>query len=174
MFTRQHGIIFGSIGHVQAAAFYLLSAVLSMLRQLHFYYLRLFWPCSSGCIFIILGLFGHVEASTFFCFSAFWATFGRLQLCPFPPFWPCLGGFVFIIIGAFGHFWPYSRGHIFIIFGLLDHAAAGAFLLFLAICAMFWRLQTDSTHNASASDWPKRPKLIPCSRVNMAKSAKGN
>ena len=74
-----------------------------MFSMLHFYCLRLFWPCSSGCIFIIFGRFGDVEASIFLCFSAFLAKFRRLQLCHFPPFWPCLGGFVSIIIGLFGH-----------------------------------------------------------------------
>ena len=55
-------IIFGSFGHVQAAAFFF-PAMLAMFRWLHFYYFRPFWPCSGGCIFIIFGRFGHAQAA---------------------------------------------------------------------------------------------------------------
>ena len=51
-------LIFGRLGHFQATAFLLLSIVLAIFGQLHFYYFWPFWPFSGGfvCFLCLLSL----------------------------------------------------------------------------------------------------------------------
>ena len=73
MFTRLHGISFGRFGHDEAShfAYYRpfgpcsVYALLAMFELMHLYYLWLFWPRSSRCIYVVFGRLGHVQGAAF-------------------------------------------------------------------------------------------------------------
>ena len=57
--TSHYSYSLRGFGHLQAAAFFLFSAILVIFRRLHFYHFQPFWPFAGGCIFIIFSRLGE-------------------------------------------------------------------------------------------------------------------
>ena len=115
-------MFFGYFDRVQAGAFLFLLALLAILRRLHFF---------------VFGRFGYVQSAAFLLFLAVLAMFRRLHFSFFRPFPPCSGGCIFIISSRI---WLCCDRCHFIFVGRFGHVQAAAFLLLLAILAMFRRL----------------------------------